>query len=103
MQPFTKNVIDIIGAIPPGRVMSYGQVATAAGNRRAARQVVRVLHTMSQKYNLPWHRVINAKGEISFTAKDQRFLLEAEGVVFNLNGKVDFATYRWFPSDAEEN
>ncbi len=103
MQPFTKNVIDIVGTIPPGRVMSYGQVATAAGNGRAARQVVRVLHTISQKYKLPWHRVINAKGEISFTAKDQRVLLEAEGVEFNLNGKVDFATYRWFPPDAEEN
>ena len=45
--------------------MTYGQIATLAGSPRGARQVVRVLHTLSEKYKLPWHRVINSKGEIS--------------------------------------
>ena len=99
MNLFTKRVVTIIQAIPSGYVMSYGQVAAAAGNPRGARQVVRILHSMSEKYELPWHRIINAKGEISFTAGDQRGLLEAEGVEFSLNGKVDLATYRWFPDD----
>ena len=102
MNLFTKRVVHIIQAIPSGHVMSYGQVAAAAGNPRGARQVVRILHSMSEKYELPWHRIINAKGEISFTGKDQRGMLEAEGVAFTLNGKVDLATYRWFPIDAED-
>ena len=102
MQPFTLRVIELIQAIPPGYVMSYGQVAAAAGNPRGARQVVRILHSMSHKHNLPWHRIINAQGEISFSVKDQRELLEAEGIVFGLNGKIDLAVYRWFPPDAEE-
>lgn len=99
---FTERVIRIIGAIPSGYVMSYGQVAAAAGSPRGARQVVRVLHSMSEKYALPWHRVINAQGEISFTGGNQREMLEAEGVTFGLSGKVDLSKHRWFPPDAEE-
>ena len=83
--------------------MSYGQVAAAAGNPRGARQVVRVLHSMSEKYELPWHRIINAKGEISFTGNDQRGMLEAEGIVFKKNGKVDLSIYRWFPPHTHED
>lgn len=99
MNPFTERVIQIIQSIPAGRVMTYGQVAAAAGNRRGARQVARILHTMSQKHALPWHRIINAKGEISFTENHQRAHLEAEGITFGLTGKVDLPLYRWFPSD----
>lgn len=99
MNPFTKRVIQIIQTIPAGRVMTYGQVAAAAGNPRSARQVVRILHTMSQKHALPWHRIINAKGEISFTENHQRDHLEAEGIEFGLTGKIDLTHYRWFPPD----
>lgn len=81
--------------------MTYGQVAAAAGSPRGARQVVRILHSMSEKYQLPWHRVINIKGEISLTDGNQQELLEMEGVHFK-NGKVDLTVYRWFPPDAEE-
>ncbi len=101
MNIFTERVIRIIQGIPAGHVMTYGQVAAAAGSPRGARQVVRVLHSMSEKYNLPWHRIINAKGEISFTGGDQRELLEMEGVHLK-NGKVELSVYRWFPADAEE-
>ena len=99
MNPFTERVIQIIQSIPAGRVMTYGQVAAAAGNPRSARQVVRILHTMSQKHALPWHRIINAKGEISFTENQQREHLEAEGIEFGLTGKVDLTHYRWFPPE----
>ena len=102
MNLFTERVIRIIKGIPGGQVMTYGQVAAAAGSPRGARQVVRVLHSMSEKYKLPWHRVINAQGEISFTAGDQREMLESEGIDFGRNGKVDLTEYRWFPPDAEE-
>lgn len=103
MIPFTERVVRMIQQIPPGRVMTYGQVAAAAGNPRGARQIARVLHSMSAKHDLPWHRIINAQGGIS-TPTDredkgslQQELLEAEGVVFSSDGKVDLNKYRWFP------
>ncbi|WP_203248380.1 MGMT family protein [Sporosarcina beigongshangi] len=101
MNLFTERVIRIIQGIPTGHVMTYGQVAAAAGSPRGARQVVRILHSMSEKYHLPWHRIINIKGEISLTGGDQQELLEMEGVRLN-NGKVDLTIYRWFPPDTEE-
>lgn len=109
MTDFTKRVITIIQGIPPGHVMSYGQVAAAAGSPRGARQVVRILHSMSSKYDLPWHRIINAQGSISAPkeaqekASIQRKLLESEGVRFNITEKVDFSIVRWFPEDFENH
>lgn len=95
MKPFTEKVIQLIQSIPFGYVATYGQIAKVAGNARAARQVSWVLHAMSQKHNLPWHRVINSKGEISLIASEQRELLEMEGVVFSLGGKVKLKDYQW--------
>ncbi|MFD1205103.1 MGMT family protein [Sporosarcina contaminans] len=104
MLPFTEKAVQIIKNIPAGYVMTYGQVAKAAGSPRGARQVVRILHSMSEKHHLPWHRIINAQGGIS-TPNDrdekghlQRDLLEAEGVEFGLDGKVDLSKYRWDPT-----
>jgi len=90
MEPFTERVVEIIKKIPEGKVMTYGQIAMLAGSRRGARQVVRVLHTLTEKYKLPWHRVINSKGEIGLKDYEshnlQKMLLESEGVKFtNLN------------------
>jgi len=73
--------------IPRGRVATYGQVATLAGLDGHARQVGYALHDLPPQSNVPWHRVINARGEISpRSAGDshelQRMLLEAEGVDF---------------------
>ena len=102
MNLFTERAIRIIQGIPAGHVMTYGQVAAAAGSPRGARQVVRVLHSMSKKYGLPWHRIINVQGEISLTDGDQRELLEMEGIIFKENGKIDLTVYRWFPLDVEE-
>jgi len=98
MQPFTEEVIKIIKEIPPGRVMTYGQVARSAGSPRAARQVVRVLHSMSRKHDLPWHRVVNAKGGIAIpkesAAEEQRIQLEDEGVEINPQGFVLLEKYQ---------
>lgn len=102
MNLFTERTIRIIQGIPAGHVMTYGQVAAAAGSPRGARQVVRVLHSMSKKYALPWHRIINVQGEISLTDGDQRELLEMEGIIFKENGKIDLTVYRWFPLEVEE-
>ena len=108
MNPFTEKTIQIIQSIPSGYVMTYGQVAAAAGNRRGARQVVRVLHSMSAKHHLPWYRIINAKGSISTPVgadskgTRQRELLESEGVHFRPNDTVDLTHYRWFPPNTWE-
>ena len=85
--------------IPRGRVATYGDVAEAAGLEGHARQVGYALHDLPSGSNVPWHRVINAKGEISVrSAGDshelQRLLLEAEGVEFNLAGRVDLKRFR---------
>lgn len=101
MEKFTEDVVSIIKGIPPGRVMTYGQIAKCAGKTRGARQVVRVLHAMSQRHQLPWHRVINSKGEIGIPTEegyiDQRMMLEGEGIVFLPNSKIDLAVYRYDP------
>ncbi len=84
MKQFTERVIQLIQEIPSGNVMTYGQIAKIAGNPRAARQVAWILSRSSDKYKLPWHRVINSKGKISLTGThgfSQKDLLEQEGVV----------------------
>ncbi|BCJ93828.1 hypothetical protein acsn021_13970 [Anaerocolumna cellulosilytica] len=97
MTQFTEEVLVIIQRIPYGSVMSYGRIARLAGNARGARQVVRILHSMTEKYNLPWHRIINSKGKISITdesyAAIQRELLISEGVEVSENGYIDISKY----------
>ncbi|WP_102346319.1 MGMT family protein [Bacillus sp. Marseille-P3661] len=99
MTPFTERVIDIIRNIPEGKVMTYGQIAGLAGSPRTARQVVRILHSMSKKYFLPWHRVINAKGRVSIKNdeiyNDQIMKLQIEGVEVTEDGIVDLEKYQW--------
>ncbi|WP_413305368.1 MGMT family protein [Bacillus sp. 1P10SD] len=101
MTPFTENVIKIILGIPEGKVMTYGQIAGLAGSPRAARQVVRILHSMSKKHRLPWHRVINVKGQIALQEdeayNEQVLSLEAEGVEVGLGGVIDLEKYQWKP------
>ena len=99
MTPFSEEVIKIISLLPKGKVASYGQIATAAGNPKASRQVSRLLHTCTKKYNLPWHRVINSSGKISLKGESyykQVALLESEDVEFNLNGSIDFKRFGFF-------
>lgn len=99
MQDFTKKVIEVIAKVPMGKVATYGQVALLAGNPRAARQVSRILHSQTRKYNLPWHRIINGKGEISLPSgagyEEQRELLMDEGVDFDHREKIDLDKYGW--------
>ncbi|MDY0394373.1 MGMT family protein [Virgibacillus halophilus] len=99
MQPFTERTIYIIQNIPAGKVMTYGQIAALAGSPRAARQVVRILHTMSDKYGLPWHRVVNKQGRIVLRDDEmawlQRELLENEEIEVSFQGELDLSRYRW--------
>lgn len=99
MTQFTERVISIIQSIPAGKVMTYGQIAALAGNPRGARQVVRVLHSMNRSHQLPWHRVINAKGEISLDEDmfSQKERLSSEGILFTPSGKINLSLYRYEP------
>lgn len=92
----------IIAQVPSGRVATYGQVAELAGAPRAARQVGYALAATPAGVDIPWHRVVNARGEISRRADPddmlrQRVLLEAEGVCFDSDGRISLDTCRWWP------
>ena len=83
--------------IPKGRVASYGQVAEAAGLPGHARQVGYALHALSEDTTVPWHRVVNARGEISLRGDPgeslQRVILEKEGVRFDTRGRIDLVKF----------
>ena len=90
----------VVRKIPRGRVATYGQIAELAGLEGHARQVGYALHHLPDGLGIPWHRVINAQGEVSpRTGGDshelQRMLLEAEGVTFDKRGRVDLKKFRW--------
>ncbi|EOR24029.1 methylated-DNA--protein-cysteine methyltransferase [Niallia nealsonii AAU1] len=73
MRPFTKKVVEIIADIPEGKVMTYGQIAAIAGSPRGARQVVRILHTLSEKYQLPWQRYLIVKDALDYQVNMDNF------------------------------
>src|SRR3954454_18312430 len=86
--------------VPRGRVASYGRIAELAGLEGHARQVGYALNTLPADSGVPWHRIVNAKGEISPRSGGdshelQKMLLEAEGVSFSVDGRVDLKRYRW--------
>jgi methylated-DNA-protein-cysteine methyltransferase-like protein len=94
------RVYAVVGRIPAGRVATYGQVAALAGLGGHARQVGYALHALAAESGVPWHRVINARGELSLgpgTAGEalQRRLLAREGVRFDPRGRIDLGRYRW--------
>jgi methylated-DNA-protein-cysteine methyltransferase-like protein len=88
-----KKFYEVVRNVPRGRVASYGQIAELAGLEGHARQVGYALHALPAESGVPWHRVVNARGEISpRSAGDshelQRMLLESEGVKFDGKGRV---------------
>lgn len=92
-------VWDVVRAIPRGRVATYGQVAQRAPFPCNARFVGYALHALPEGSRVPWHRVINAQGRISFAPRsapwrEQRRRLQAEGVVF-IADAVDLARFGW--------
>jgi len=96
---FTDIVCSLLKTVPPGSVVSYGGLAAAAGSPRAARQVVRILHTQSRIQNLPWHRVVAAGGRIvikdPMAADLQKQLLHSEGIRFEIDGHISLKKYEW--------
>ena len=94
------RIYEVVRRIPAGKVATYGQVATLAGARGHARQVGYALHGLPEDADVPWHRVVNARGQISLrsvpgSGAEQKRLLEAEGVEFDRVGTIDLSRCRW--------
>jgi len=97
-----QRIYQIVGRIPPGRVATYGQVAALAGLAGRARQVGYALHALPESSSVPWHRVVNARGEISLRSMPgaelvQQQRLAREGVLPGANGRLPLAQVRWMP------
>ena len=104
---FFEQVYQVVRHIPPGKVATYGQVAHILGRPRGARTVGWALHSMPKGSDVPWQRVINARGVITLDAQGpggaiQRALLEAEGIVFDEQGRIDLEVYGWAGLDLAE-
>jgi methylated-DNA-protein-cysteine methyltransferase-like protein len=95
-----REIYAIVRRVPRGRVATYGLIARLAGIPRHARRVGYALAALRED-GVPWHRVVNAKGEISLRRTagyaEQRGLLEREGVVFDAEGRIDLARFQWRP------
>ncbi len=94
-----ERIYKVVRRVPRGRVATYGQVAELA-KASGPRQVGYALHALPEGHDLPWHRIINSRGEISLDSglgggSLQRALLEAEKIVFDKKGRVDLKRYQW--------
>ena len=94
------TVYEMVSRIPVGFVATYGQIARLINKPHGARPVGYALAALPDNKQVPWHRVVNAKGMLSKRAKAgyedfQRILLEDEGIVFNKSGEIDLARFLW--------
>ncbi len=94
-----ERIYETVRRIPPGKVSTYGEVASISGLLRQARLVGYALHNLPPGTGVPWHRVINAQGKVSLSDIDGAYerqvrLLRKEGIVFT-KGVVDLARFGW--------
>lgn len=95
---FFQRVYKLVSRVPAGHVVTYGQIATALGYPKGARQVGWAMRVCPD--DIPWHRVVNARGTLSTRPLPggfhlQRALLEDEGIRFDHSGRIDLCIYRW--------
>ncbi|KAF7764589.1 methylated-DNA-protein-cysteine methyltransferase related protein [Pseudoalteromonas citrea] len=94
-----QRLFTLIGGIPAGKVAAYGQLADLAGLPRQARAVGRLLKELPKSSTLPWYRVVNSQGKISFPYGSQKYTeqktrLQMEGVIF-IKDKINMRVYQW--------
>ncbi|MBW4484455.1 MAG: MGMT family protein [Tildeniella torsiva UHER 1998/13D] len=101
-----ERIYAVVRQIPRGQVATYGQVAELAGLVGKPRLVGYALYQVDMATDdVPWQRVINAKGEVSKSPRRngsdyvQRAMLEDEGIEFDHRGRIDLSQYRWCPPD----
>jgi methylated-DNA-protein-cysteine methyltransferase-like protein len=104
-----NTIYQAVRQIPYGKVATYGQIAELANFYGKARLVGYALYKVDKSSDIPWHRVINAKGEISYSTLRyggddlQRSLLEKERILFSSEGKINLQKYLWKPNFRELN
>ncbi len=97
-----SKIYDVVRQVPLGQVATYGQIADLAGLAGKPRVVGYALYRVTASAQIPWHRIINAKGKVSRSSlRDgtdslQQMLLEKEGIIF-VQGKINLKQYRWRP------
>jgi methylated-DNA-protein-cysteine methyltransferase related protein len=102
--PLYESIYAIVRQIPVGQVATYGQIAELVGLYGRARVIGYALFRVAPESDIPWQRVINAKGMVSQSPLRQgsddlqRILLEQEGVAFDTQGKIDLKCYQWNPT-----
>jgi len=106
-QTYREKVYEIVRAIPPGRVMTYGQIAEILGEGYTPRTVGFVMHAADTQ-NVPWQRVINSQGacstgKMTMPINLQQKMLEDEGIEFNEKGRCDLQIYGWSPEGFEKS
>jgi len=100
---FYERVYALVETIPVGKIMTYGGVALALGSPRAARAVGYALNALPPTTCVPWHRVLGRRGSYAVisihsfkhSAAEQRQRLEAEGLIFDAEGRLALAVYLW--------
>ena len=102
-----EKVYELLRTIPKGKVVTYGQIGAYCGNKNLARVVGNILHNNPDPIVTPCHRVVNARGEVAANfgfggGEVQRKLLEDEGIVFELDGRVDLKKYGTDLTDLHE-
>jgi len=100
MKLLCEKVYNLVRQIPRGKVMTYGQIAEILGEGYTARTVGYIMKLSPP--DVPWHRVINAKGgcstgKLTIPINLQQKLLEQEGIQFNKKGFCDLSKYKWIP------
>ena len=105
---FNQKVYLKVSKIPHGKIATYGQIADLIYAYGKARQVGWALRRLELPSTIPWHRVINSKGEITMSLSRkgtdwiQRELLIKEGIKFNSKMKIDLKKYLWRPQEITE-
>lgn len=99
---FYEEVYSIVKEIPPGNVLTYGEIARLAGKPQYSRMVGQAMCHAPEKRHLPCHRVVNSQGRLVPSWIEQRNMLEKEGVTFRPNGCVDMAKHFWNVDKCDE-
>lgn len=105
IRSFPDRVYTVVAFIPPGKVVSYGQIARYIQAPQSSRQVGWAMHNCPK--GLPWHRVLKKTGTLPFPVGSiefitQKELLEAEGVLFQSDDSVDLKQYEWNIETSED-
>ncbi|HEX2953997.1 MAG TPA: methylated-DNA--[protein]-cysteine S-methyltransferase [Bacillota bacterium] len=99
-ESFFKKVYELVAVVPKGKVVTYGEIAAALGSPQGARTVGWAMRAAPEGLGLPCHRVVNRQGKLApepvFGGRNiQRMMLEAEGVTFLEDGRIDMEKHRW--------